>query len=407
MPVQKQPAKSLQPTPDRPPTLSALGAASSEPAVLDFIELDPFERYLYCLQQGASLDASNLPKAWEIVLRALYDDGHISYDQLIDTEEMNLIPFTYQKLQLGVQAFYRSTSEPTDERNLTVRHMEEFDVFDKKPGGRYWRRHSDSILQPASFKVSPIQPLAHTDSKQESSLKIRSMEAKKCPMRDEAQGAEERAGLTMDSLDAADDEEFGKLLSFSEQSLADNGGAKEASSDFAQETQFESESTNDDLSSYSFHAVNRSAEQSVVHFPQLGSPPELFGASSFQGSSSLFGNGCIDPRKIQHRTSTPTPFRRAKRRKIRHSPEIIVHEDSPRRETFVEIPESPGTDIPKENFDQVDSFLHDLDPNMRIPRERPRVVYGNYESPGLRHRRSTNTTPSWGVVPIGSSQSAF
>lgn len=368
--------------------------------LLDFNHLHPLERRLYLLQNGVSASGSILPRTWPEVKQALFEDRHITRDELMSDEATQVVKRLYETLRLGIEGFFDSQPEPADKRDWTVRYMEDFDVFDKKSGSKYWRHYHDSIMKPTSIEVGPAQPHDIADNE---------------------------AGVHSHSASTTTEESYDKHETRSPVSSVRNNsdimgpvnsatGSKEPiSTPGGFLTNHEEGPTN--LMEYCLgdyarfepnhesDPIDKPAAESVTQSLQFGQPLQFSDAFQFQPQdSSGMGDDCIDPRSLQQQDPSVLP--RVKRRKIRADPEIIVHEDSPNRVAAMELPESPRSDIPKENFDEADAFLNDLsDFRSRTPRDpRRRVVYA---SPRSAYRRSTNITPSWGMTPMGSLHTAF
>lgn len=137
--------------------------------VLDFNCLSSFESRLYCLQHGAPARGDTLPHTWDYVKQKLLEGGDISAGILTSDVGTKLIEALYEKIRLGVEAFFGSKPEPADSRDWTLRHMEGLDVFDRKPKSKYWKHYDDCFYRPTVTSLAVPREVPNSEAAKETS----------------------------------------------------------------------------------------------------------------------------------------------------------------------------------------------------------------------------------------------
>ncbi|KAL8733570.1 MAG: hypothetical protein Q9166_001978 [cf. Caloplaca sp. 2 TL-2023] len=105
------------------------------------------DRVIYLLQKGAHPDGDTLPLTWPEVARTLerrcsFPGGFISIEGL---------RHRYAVVHRNLQAYYHARPEPTHKDDTVLHYAEDFDVYDYKGRGTYWRHGKDSVVKHPQF----------------------------------------------------------------------------------------------------------------------------------------------------------------------------------------------------------------------------------------------------------------
>ncbi len=328
---------------------------------LDFHELSPLEQRLYTLQKGAPLNGSTLPETWPQVQRILLDEGEFNWEEFRSKGGLNWIMELYEHVRIGIEAFWRSTPEPANNRDWTLLYAEGFDVFDTKPGSKYWKHYRHSIVQPTSSKIELSQFFEVANSENE--------------------GQRESLAPTVPRIDESDPKDL--VSPNTDYGMPDIAHGSEVLEDPYEDNEFNDTDLDQTL-------VDIMGESAPASGPVIGSqelrdllsPVEQFLATD-QGRPNAWTNdpssalpevqgegpsslAILPKRSLRAPVSSAktlvasantvneqdgsTKVQRAKKRKDRASNGIVVHEDSPSRAPTTDNHVSPGTDTPKENF---------------------------------------------------------
>ncbi len=451
----------LQPLPDMRKTLLKSSSSSEEylsnpggRATLDFNDLSSLDSRLYRLQNGAPGQGNTLPNSWDNVKQVLFENGEITLDTLYSHEGTRWIKARYEEVRLGVEAFWTSKPDPTEDRDLTLRHMETFSVFDQKPGSKYWRHYEDSLYRPSSTSRKEIGQVPETDDDGETYRESnepyglwlhRAIDKGTSPW---ILGADEVASGASSPFHAGAEEDISPNFEdgHREQSYIDPGDRGEEQSDvdydrtLVESMQDAVQSSDPVISTQELRNLLSPVTEYMLDHRGSGdatggvndivlSDPTTF---EFNGSGAQDDDPAnhtwVSPRmNISERRapkSSPTlleAFRYVKRtsvstvdqtdssqhthdlkasrvaglgqkRKSRNEQEVIIREDSPDRQAIAQNFKSPRTDLPKENLEEGGEAVdYSGDIQVRTPTIR-------------RHREAVNTPPIARVAPGGNAK---
>lgn len=156
-----------------PPAWSSLENPYIKQRALDPERLGTLDRLLYNFERGAPANSNDLPHRWQEAKQLLFDDGEITFDDLDSREATSWIKNRYEDLRLGVEAFFGSKSEPTDERDWPLTRAEGFDVFDKPSSVKYWKKRKYSLVDRTTFddRINYIRQREISESEDEAEYK--------------------------------------------------------------------------------------------------------------------------------------------------------------------------------------------------------------------------------------------
>lgn len=124
----------------------------TKPTMTDWKKLQAFDRRVYLLQKGSPINGNTLPLKWSKVIEALIEDGFFTCEQLKAWGGVGALKSRYESVRKGIEGFFGAKPEPTNKMGWQIRHAEDFDVYDKGVGEKYWQSHGDSIVRPHSIK---------------------------------------------------------------------------------------------------------------------------------------------------------------------------------------------------------------------------------------------------------------
>ncbi len=125
-----------------------------------FVDGQPFnwdslydiDHCVYCLQKGAPIHGDTLPMEWANVMQVLLEKGHISIVECDSEKCAEQVKSRYESVRVGLELYFHSNSEPTDNKDWTLYYSEGLNAHDKKLGQRYWRHHEDRIVRPTTYR---------------------------------------------------------------------------------------------------------------------------------------------------------------------------------------------------------------------------------------------------------------
>ena len=391
---------------------------------IDFEALSFLDKTIYSLQKGAPAEGKTLPVPWQEVKQILFDEGEITMDELNSKAGTVWLKARYEGLCLGIEMFFRSKAEPASKMDWSLSYVEGSGVFDKKIGHRYWRHKVQSVVQPISTSItagtSKTSETAVADNgvpetgdegevEQESD---RAMDDRTANTHDSASNTDHNRSIHTGSenykLPNAKATKQGKT-SFEEldedhdKTLVESmcGGARNPSSDIF-------------MDGAELGQLLSSAESVAATSPELQPTcPEsdplharIFGFTPVNGPTVRTSS---QPNPVQHRerdlysTNSSPHIRKRKsmltwdKTKARTTLDTVsIYEDQPGRTPLVKRivscnPASPGTDLPKENLEEID------DSSQRSSQHSSRI-----RTPQTRRHRDAVTTPVGSrIVPQG------
>ena len=399
---------------------------------LNWAKIQEIDRRIYLLQKGAPAHGSTLPWDWthNVVKKFLTDEGVDTLSGLSCRDNTEILKSRYESVRLGLQTFYDSKPEPVDKRSWTLYKFEEFDVYDQKPGARYWRHQIDSVLggtRTSSDFSTTVQASETAESMigNENQRKLGNLSEKqdnseaKTPtsMPDVTNSGESHNQScfkrpTALEIDASrtivvhlENDCEKSVTTESEEALVERLRGERVPSVFMSEASFEElllpleqyltdEFEHEEITADS---VSDNSEGSGAAEPGLAAQPArtLDGVSSDISeaiASNLNTSSYVGlAQSVQMETTTlgvtvgsdvgwdgPPTHKvetKARKRKSRTDSTVAVHEDLPGRTPLVKKivamnPASPGTDIPKENLEDDGSVEHSSQVEIGMPRVR-------------------------------------
>ena len=402
MPISDFSDKSILTPPSGTRDLTLLRRLKNRDITLDFNELSPLKRRLYLLQKGVPVSCNKLPASWPDVIRDLFKSGEITLEELKSEESIEVIKQLYEQIRLKVAAFWTAEPEPYNNRDWTLYYMEDFDVFDRAIGSKYWKHYRNSLVRPTSTRTdhNELRQVAETDNEDESHHDTDGSTVTEDKFTIDENRATYRAEVVMPSRcngkepifvgedDVLEDmyedgeynqtnpdsvlvesmrdqfpsphsvmgsQELGELLSFSEEYLAEDPSiAADVIHEYPDKSPVGT-IWHEINQQQHYHDINPNSVSPVEHIGCL-SPGilEAFNSKEISKKASADrGIRTID--EAREDATNPT----AKKRKARAQAAIVVHEDSPgwtpgAQRTKASNVRSPGTDIQKENQTNLD-----------------------------------------------------
>ena len=406
---------------------------------LDWAEIQEMDRCIYLLQKGAPLHGSTLPQDWnqDAVKKVLFDEGVITLDELNSREGTELLKSRYESVRLGLQNFYGSRPEPVSRNEWTLSRTESFDVYDMKRGLKYWKHQRDSIVEGTKTRSSSKnvgfasetakhmtrninQKATHSVSDQQDRNEAGSPTSVQ-QARDDGTTPSESSSprpSAMEvnaerrlSVDYEDDDEIGAIIE-TEDSLIENMRGEHVPSSIMSDAALEEllfpverslrDESNQEVTPSSISSDSRrcGSAGSITAHPD----------KTLAGEEVTVSGVDADPRDRFYEPYTPKTEVKTRKRKSRVDGAIVVHEDPPGRTPLVKKiigmnPASPGTDIPKENFEDDGSVDHSSQVEMGTPRTHPHPEAGG--TPSTRRIRRLESaaiaTPPYRPIFGGSS----
>lgn len=128
----------------------------------DWYQLSDFDRRLYQLQDAAPLGSMILPLRWPEVVKQLIEENLLSSEQLGACGGYVALQTRYEDVRVAVKASFGPTvpDEPKTTGELIWMRAEDFDVFDSPSGKKYWRHKHDSFVAKGTHEKSKID-LSH------------------------------------------------------------------------------------------------------------------------------------------------------------------------------------------------------------------------------------------------------
>lgn len=379
---------------------------------LDWAEIQDIDRRIYLLQRGAPLDSNTSPEdqTYDSLKRLLFEEGAISLDELSSGEGTDLLRARYESVRLGLQNFFDSGPEPVNKKDWIVSNFEGFDVYDWKRGSMYWKHQLDSIVKGTKPASSPdmsgfvIQTAkrATKNSNNGPEDQSRSDAMKRTVIvnlegNGDLDGIDETEENLVESMRgeyisssmmsvAALEELLFPVEQFSDEESYQNdtvGLVSEDSTSSGHPKNFpnQADKTGDALRSVDTEAktfdLDASSDYGLAERVSFGKEETISGVKS--DGRDRFGKAQMPMLEI-----------RTRKRKSRADVAISVHEDLPGRTPLVKKivamnPTSPGTDLPKENF-EVDGSA-DLSSQVGIGTPRARQDHEAMGTPSTRRVR--------------------
>ena len=403
--------------PDDAPALSKLHNPYLDRTSLEWAEIQDIDRRIYLLQRGAPLDSNTSPedRTYDSLKRLLFEEGSITLDELSSGEGTDLLRARYESVRLGLQNFFDSGPEPVNKKDWIVSNFEGFDVYDWKRGSMYWKHQLDSIVKgtkPASSpdrsgfviqtakratKNSNNEPMVGISEDKSTSDATKRTVIVNLEGHGDLDGIDETEENLVESMRgeyisssmmsvAALEELLFPVEQFSDEESYQNGtvdlvSEDSTSSGHPKNIPNQADKTSDALRSVDTEAktfdLDASYDDGLAERVSLGKEETISGIKSDGGDR--FGKAQLPMLEI-----------RTRKRKSRADVAISVHEDLPGRTPLVKKivamnPSSPGTDIPKENF-EVDGSA-DLSSQVGIGTPRARQDHEAMGTPSTRRVR--------------------
>lgn len=325
---------------------------------LNWVELQDLDHCVYLLQKGAPLHGKTIPQSWNRVKKVLFDDGLITLDELRSREATEFLKSRYESVRLGLQNFFNSGPESIDKKDWTLFKSEGFDVYVMKRGKRYLKHHKDSLVEKTSssfdglsFSAGSVDHVTRDDE----GTTLNNSSSKRPP------------ASKADIVDLEDDGELGLITeiesnlveSIEEHPLSD-AALEELLFPVEQYVMEESNRAFEFSASFLTHRdkaldqVNTVASEAGATDP--ATHDDLTRIMPHNTESSSLGIK-VNPRIEFGTPQTPKVQNKTTKRRSRVGVPIAIHEDSPpQAKRIVRMkPASPGTDIPKENLDDLGS----------------------------------------------------
>ena len=313
---------------------------------LNWDEIQDLDRCVYLLQKGAPLHGKTIPQSWHRVKKVLFDEGLIPLDELRSREGTELLKSRYESVRLGLQNLFNSRPEPIDKEGWTLFKFERFDVYAMKRGGKYWVHQKDSLVENTSssfdglsFSAGSADHVTRDDDGTNSTVDIE--------------------GMT--PVDLEDNGELG-LITGIEINLVESIREHPLSDAALEELLFPVEQYVMEESNRTFELsapflTHRDKDLDQVNTVASKAEATDLDTSNRDLSSSLGVK--VNSRNEFGTPQTPNVQNKTKKRKSRIDVPIAIHEDSPpQAKNVVRMkPTSPGTDIPKENLDNLRSII--------------------------------------------------
>lgn len=125
----------------------------TKPTSPEWRDLELFDRRVYILQRGAPLQGNTLPLEWGRVVETLVMEGFFTGSEFKAVGGLTALVSRYETIRLEIQGFFKSAPEPVDKRNWPIRYLEDLKVFEFGRGAKYWRHQRHSIVNPRSNQI--------------------------------------------------------------------------------------------------------------------------------------------------------------------------------------------------------------------------------------------------------------
>lgn len=125
----------------------------TKPTSPDWRDLELYDRRVYILQRGAPLQGTTLPLEWSRVVDTLVMEGFFTKSEFKAVGGLTALVSRYETIRLEIQWFFKSAPEPVDKRNWPIRYVEDLKVFEFGSGAKYWRHQRHSIVNPRSNHI--------------------------------------------------------------------------------------------------------------------------------------------------------------------------------------------------------------------------------------------------------------
>lgn len=126
----------------------------TKPISPDWRNLEHFDRRVYILQKGAPVQGTTLPLEWNQVIEILVMEGFFTEREFKSVGGLTALASRYETIRLGIEGFFKSAPEPVDKRNWSIRYVEDMKVFELGSGTKYWRHQRHSIVNPRSITIT-------------------------------------------------------------------------------------------------------------------------------------------------------------------------------------------------------------------------------------------------------------
>ena len=391
------------------------------------------DRRIYLLQKGAPLISNISLQNWtnESFTKILSDEGTPAFDELSSRENINVLKDRYESVRLGLQKFFDSESEPANKNGWTLSKAEGFDVYDMKPGSRYWKHQKESVVKGITISTNSRSTSATATNlianrKQEPMDGIRERHVQNetitlTSMQDvtEGEGPDEPRLevppiLGVDSERAVDfdqeDDRARTAITETEDSLIESMRERHFSSSIMSDAVLEElllpaelDSKEEPDHEVTADLVSSDSKRSGPAGKILTHVDETFDKFSYELAEAVqskkertTSGDLVCPRGTSDEPRAPKTQIKAKKRKSRAEFAVIVREDSPGRTPLVKNtnPVSPGTDIPKENLEGDGSVGDTSQAGTEMPHTR-RQHRATGTSSARRVRVETNVIPRY------------
>ncbi|MCJ1424518.1 hypothetical protein MMC29_002406 [Sticta canariensis] len=126
----------------------------TKPTSPDWRNLEHFDRRVYILQKGAPVQGTTLPLEWNQVVEILVMEGFFTEREFKSVGGLTALTSRYETIRLEIEGFFKSAPEPADKRNWPIRYAEDLRVFELGSGTKYWRHQRHSIFNPRSITIT-------------------------------------------------------------------------------------------------------------------------------------------------------------------------------------------------------------------------------------------------------------
>ena len=131
--------------------------------VLDWNSLPEIDRCIYLHQKGAPSDSNTLLVDWQEVKGRLFEEGLITFDHANSPEATCWVAVRYEHVRLALMSYFETREiEPINNEQWIVFHTEGLDVYDSRPGRKYFRHQEEAVVHPqvskacSAVKTEPI-----------------------------------------------------------------------------------------------------------------------------------------------------------------------------------------------------------------------------------------------------------
>ena len=119
---------------------------------LNWAELQEMDRDLYLLQKGAPPHGDTLPYDWThaVVKKVLFGESVDPLDEVSSWDNTEILKARYESVRLGLQNFFNSKPEVVTKDRWTLSKIENFDVYNMKPGSKHRTAQRNDVRIPVN-----------------------------------------------------------------------------------------------------------------------------------------------------------------------------------------------------------------------------------------------------------------